>query len=132
MGVEDYLLPSTLNGIVAQRLVRRLCEHCREAYSPLPELLAQLGLEGRQLQFWRPTGCAACAQTGYSGRVSISETLIMTDLIRRQILQHAEANELQRAAVVAGMRPMLQDGIAKVAAGVTSVEEVMRVTREVE
>jgi general secretion pathway protein E len=132
MGVEDYLLPSTLNGIVAQRLVRRLCEHCREAYSPLPELLAQLGLEGRQLQFWRPTGCAACAQTGYSGRVSINETLIMTDLIRRQILQHAEANELQRAAVVAGMRPMLQDGIAKVAAGVTSVEEVMRVTREVE
>jgi general secretion pathway protein E len=132
MGVEDYLLPSTLNGIVAQRLVRRLCEHCREAYSPLPELLAQLGLEGRQLQFWRPTGCAACAQTGYSGRVSINETLIMTDLIRRQILQHAEANELQRAAVAAGMRPMLQDGVAKVTAGVTSVEEVMRVTREVE
>ena len=132
MGVEDYLLPSTLNGIVAQRLVRRLCEHCREAYSPLPELLAQLGLEGRQLQFWRPTGCAACAQTGYSGRVSINETLIMTDLIRRQILQHAEANELQRAAVAAGMQPMLQDGIAKVIAGVTSVEEVMRVTREVE
>ena len=77
-------------------------------------------------------GCAACAQTGYSGRISINETLIMTDLIRRQILQHAESNELQRAAVAAGMRPMLQDGIAKVAAGVTSVEEVMRVTREIE
>jgi general secretion pathway protein E len=132
MGVEDYLLPSTLNGIVAQRLVRRLCDQCREPYAPLPELLAQLGLEGQSLQFWRPIGCAACSQTGYSGRVSINETLIMTDLIRRQILQHAESNELQRAAVAAGMRPMLQDGIAKVAAGVTSVEEVMRVTREVE
>jgi len=132
MGVEDYLLPSTLNGIVAQRLVRRLCLHCREAYTPLPELLAQLGLEGQHLQFWCPIGCAACAQTGYSGRVSINEILIMTDLIRRQILQHAESNELQRAAVAAGMRPMLQDGIAKVAAGVTSVEEVMRVTREIE
>jgi general secretion pathway protein E len=132
MGVEDYLLPSTLNGIVAQRLVRRLCDQCREPYAPLPELLAQLGLEGQSLQFWRPTGCAACSQTGYSGRISINETLIMTDLIRRQILQHAESNELQRAAVAAGMRPMLQDGIAKVAAGVTSVEEVMRVTREVE
>ena len=132
MGVEDYLLPSTLNGIVAQRLVRRLCAHCREAYTPLPELLAQLGLEEQQLQFWRPKGCAACAQTGYSGRISINETLIMTDLIRRQILQHAESNELQRAAVAAGMQPMLQDGIAKVAAGVTSIEEVMRVTREVE
>ncbi|MGH6918516.1 MAG: GspE/PulE family protein, partial [Geminicoccaceae bacterium] len=131
MGVEDYLLPSTLNGIVAQRLVRRLCAHCREAYTPLPELLAQLGLEGPQ-QFWRPKGCAACAQTGYSGRISINEILIMTDLIRRQILQHAESNELQRAAIAAGMWPMLQDGIAKVAAGITSVEEVMRVTREIE
>ena len=131
MGVEDYLLTSTLNGIVAQRLVRRLCEHCREPYTPLPELLAQLGLAGPQ-QFWRPKGCAACAQTGYSGRISINEILIMTDLIRRQILQHAESNELQRAAIAAGMRPMLQDGIAKVAAGVTSVEEVMRVTREIE
>jgi general secretion pathway protein E len=132
MGVEDYLLPSTLNAIVAQRLVRCLCAHCREAYTPLPELLAQLGLEGQSLRFWRPTGCSACSQTGYSGRVSINEILIMTDLIRRQILQHAESNELQRAAIAAGMQPMLQDGIAKVAAGLTSVEEVMRVTREIE
>jgi general secretion pathway protein E len=131
MGVEDYLLPSTLNGIVAQRLVRRLCAACREPYAPLPELAAQLGLEG-QLRFWQPKGCAACAQTGYSGRISINETLVMTDQVRREILQHADANALQRAAVAAGMRPMLHDGIAKVAAGVTSVEEVMRVTREVE
>jgi general secretion pathway protein E len=132
MGVEDYLMTSTVNGIVAQRLVRRLCPQCREAYTPLPELLAQLGLEGQNAQFWRPAGCAACSQTGYSGRVSINEILIMTDLIRRQILQHAESNELQRAAIAAGMQPMLQDGIDKVAAGVTSVEEVMRVTREIE
>ncbi len=132
MGVEDYLLPSTLNGIVAQRLVRRLFEACREPYTPLPELAAQLGLAGQELRFWQAKGCAACAQTGYSGRISINETLIMTDQIRRQILQHADASALQRAAVAAGMQPMLQDGIAKVAAGVTSVEEVMRVTREVE
>jgi general secretion pathway protein E len=125
-------LPSTLNGIVAQRLVRRLCPQCREAYTPLPELLVKLGLEGQEPRFWRAKGCAACAQTGYSGRISINETLLMTDLIRRQILQHAEANELQRAAVAAGMQPMLQDGIAKVIAGVTSIEEVVRVTREVE
>jgi general secretion pathway protein E len=131
MGVEDYLLPSTLNAIVAQRLVRRLCQACREAYTPLPELLAQLGLEG-QSTFWRPAGCAACSQTGYSGRISINEILVMTDAIRRQVLQHAESTELQRTAVAAGMRPMLQDGIAKVIAGLTSVEEVMRVTREIE
>jgi general secretion pathway protein E len=132
MGVEDYLLPSTLNAIVAQRLVRRLCEQCREAYTPLPELVAQLGLQGQSPQFWRPTGCAACNQTGYSGRISINEILIMTDPIRRQILQHAESTELQRVAVASGMQPMMQDGIAKVAAGMTSVEEVVRVTREAE
>ncbi len=132
MGVEDYLLPSTLNAIVAQRLVRRLCQACREPYTPLPELLAQLGLEGQSMPFWRPKGCEACSQTGYNGRISINEILIMTDAIRRHVLQHAESTELQRAAVAAGMRPMLQDGIAKVAAGLTSVEEVMRVTREVE
>jgi general secretion pathway protein E len=133
MGVEDYLLPSTLNAIVAQRLVRRLCEHCREAYAPLPELAAQLGLGGQDdIRFWRAVGCGLCHHTGYSGRICINETLIMTDLIRRQLLQHAESTELQRAAVAAGMQPMLQDGIGKVAAGLTSVEEVMRVTREIE
>ena len=133
MGVEDYLLPSTLNAIVAQRLVRRLCEHCREAYAPLPELVAQLGLRGDgDIRFWRAVGCGGCHHTGYSGRICINETLIVTDLIRRQLLQHAESTELQRVAVAAGMQPMLQDGIGKMAGGLTSVEEVMRVTREVE
>jgi len=132
MGVEDYLLPSTLNAIVAQRLVRRLCQACREQYTPLPELLAQLGLEDQSLRFWRPSGCDVCSQTGYSGRISINEILVMNDAIRKQILQHAESTELQRTAVAAGMRLMLQDGIAKVTAGLTSIEEVMRVTREIE
>ena len=133
MGVEDYLLTSTVNGIVAQRLVRRLCPHCREPYAPLPELLAQLGLRRpRTSRFWRPTGCPKCNGTGYFGRISINEVLMLSDAIRRQILQHAEATELQRAALAAGMRPMFQDGIAKAAAGVTTIEEVLRVTREVE
>jgi general secretion pathway protein E len=133
MGVEDYLLPSTLNAIVAQRLVRRLCEHCREAYAPLPQLVAQLGVDGDgDVRFWRPVGCGSCHHTGYSGRICINETLIMIDVIRRQLLQHADSTELQRAAVAAGMQPMLQDGIAKMAHGLTSLEEVMRVTREVE
>ena len=132
MGVEDYLLTSTLNAIVAQRLVRRLCQQ-REAYTPLPELLEQLGLQGRSdITFWRPVGCAKCNDTGYFGRISINEVLIMSDPIRRQILHHAEATELQRAGLAAGMRPMFQDGIAKAAAGVTTIEEVLRVTREVD
>ena len=133
MGVEDYLLTSTLNAIVAQRLVRRLCRDCFEAYAPLPELLEQLGLQERSdITFWRPTGCARCNGTGYYGRISINEVLIMSDSIRRQILQHAEATELQRAGLAAGMQPMFQDGIAKAAAGVTTIEEVLRVTREVD
>jgi general secretion pathway protein E len=133
MGVEDYLMTSTLNAIVAQRLVRRLCRDCFEAYRPLPELLEQLALEGRgDVTFWRPTGCPRCNDTGYFGRISINEVLIMSDPIRKQILHHAEATELQRVALAAGMRPMFQDGILKAAAGITTIEEVLRVTREVD
>jgi general secretion pathway protein E len=133
MGVEDYLMTSTLNAIVAQRLVRQLCTECREAFTPLAELLAQLGLQpSTDATFWRPVGCAKCNGTGYFGRISINEVLVMSDAVRRQILHHAEATELQRTAVDAGMRPMFQDGIAKVLAGATTVEEVLRVTREVE
>ncbi len=131
MGVEDYLLTSTLNAIVAQRLVRQLCRHCREAYAPLPELLEQIGFDPRQqIAFWRPKGCEQCGGTGYYGRVSINEVLVMSDPVRRQLLQHAEATLLQRTALAAGMRPMFQDGMAKVVAGVTTIEEVLRVTRE--
>jgi general secretion pathway protein E len=133
MGVEDYLMTSTLNAIVAQRLVRRLCQDCCKPYAPLPELLAQLGREGSdEVTFWRPEGCPKCNDTGYFGRISINEVLIMSDPIRRQILHHAEATELQRAALATGMRPMFQDGIGKAAAGVTTIEEVLRVTREVD
>ena len=133
MGVDDYLLTSTMNAIVAQRLVRRLCHECREPYRPLPEVLAQLGLEAQpDARLWRPTGCARCNGTGYFGRISINEVLTLTDAIRRQILHHAEATELHRVALASGMRPMFQDGIAKALAGVSTLEEVLRVTREAE
>jgi general secretion pathway protein E len=133
MGVEDYLMTSTLNAIVAQRLVRRLCRDCFEPYTPLPELLLQLGLQGcADITFWRPVGCPKCNDTGYFGRISINEVLVMSNPIRRQILQHAEATELHRAALAAGMLPMFQNGIAKATAGITTIEEVLRVTREVD
>ncbi len=133
MGVEDYLMTSTVNGIVAQRLVRQLCTHCRKPFTPLPELLRQLGLDAAgQATFWQPEGCPKCNGTGYFGRISINEVLVVSDAVRRQILEHAEATALQRTAIEAGMRPMFQDGIAKVQAGITTVEEVLRVTREVE
>ena len=148
MGVEDYLLTSTVVGIVAQRLVRRLCPHCREAYQALPELADQIrrssgmadsalgrGLESglgsgegeESITLYRPVGCAQCNGLGYRGRVGILEILPLNDEIRRLVLRHAEAREIHAAAMAAGMRSMYQDGLAKARRGVTSLEEVMRV-----
>ncbi|MGI9418816.1 MAG: type II secretion system ATPase GspE [Geminicoccaceae bacterium] len=133
MGVEAFLLASTLNVVVAQRLVRCLCEACRESYRPLPDMLRQLGLKARDKRsFWRPRGCEACRQTGYRGRVGIHEVLVMQDAVRQEVLRGVDAGALHRAACKAGMMPMIKDGIEKAGSGVTTIEEVLRVTREVE
>jgi general secretion pathway protein E len=129
MGVEPYLLTSTLNGIVAQRLVRRLCPDCREAYDPLPELVAGLGL-GDIACLYRARGCAACQRRGYLGRVALVEVLPVTDAVRRLILGRDEAGAIEAAARAGGMRSMYQDGLDKAVAGLTTIDEVMRVTRE--
>jgi general secretion pathway protein E len=135
MGVEDYLLTSTLSGVAAQRLVRRLCEDCRVQEPALPELVEQLGLErygsGGESVLWRAVGCERCNGTGYRGRTGVMETLLVDDEIRRLILRRAESKELQRAALSAGMVSMYEDGIHKALSGVTTIEEVLRVTRDV-
>jgi general secretion pathway protein E len=134
MGVEDFLLTSTVNGIMAQRLVRVLCSHCREAYAAASELIDELQLRrfatSDQITLYRPRGCAQCNGTGYHGRTSILEMLVMSEPIRRLLIRGADGSEIQSAAIEAGMRTMYQDGIGKALAGVTSLEEVMRVTRE--
>ena len=134
MGVEDYLLTSTLIGIVAQRLVRTSLPGLLRGVQAAAGAARAAWPRGsrRGVTFWRPIGCARCDDTGYYGRISINEVLIMSDPIRRQILHHAEATELQRVALTAGMRPMFQDGILKASAGITTIEEVLRVTREVD
>ena len=134
MGVGDYLLPSTLNGVVAQRLVRTLCSHCREPYAALPELVEQIGLghaaqEGEVILFRAP-GCEHCNNTGYLGRSAIAEMLTMSDPIRRQILRHAESNEIHRAAVAEGMETMYENGVRRALGGTTTIDEVLRVTRD--
>jgi len=135
MGVQDFLLTSTLSGTVAQRLVRRLCRHCRESYVAMPELVLQLGLRrysnSPEIMLYRPKGCTECHGTGFFGRISIFEILVVSDAIRRLILQRAESHELERAAVQEGMRTMYDDGMSKAAAGVTAIEEVLQVTRDV-
>ncbi|WP_019935663.1 type II secretion system ATPase GspE [Oceanimonas smirnovii] len=134
MGVEDYLLTSTLNGVVGQRLIRVLCPHCKERYEPLPELVRELKLEplnpGEPVWLYQPVGCEHCARTGYHGRLAIQELLVMNDDIRKLVLSHADAGQIQRAAVAAGMRTMYGDGLLKVRQGITNVEEVIRVTQE--
>jgi general secretion pathway protein E len=134
MGVEDYLLTSTLNAVVGQRLVRILCEDCRTAYEPLRETVEKTGLErlasGDTPVLYRATGCEQCNDTGYRGRTAVLELIVMTDVIRRLVLQRADAVEIQRAAREEGMRTMYEDGLCKALAGTTTMEEVMRVTHE--
>ena len=133
MGVEDYLVTATLNGVLAQRLVRKLCEHCREPHEALPELIRELRLPGEgPLRLYRGHGCEHCRGSGYQGRVAITELLVFNDEVRRLVLSRAEAQEIHRAGVRAGMRSMYDDGILKALGGITSLEEVLRVTRDVE
>jgi general secretion pathway protein E len=134
MGVEDYLLTSTVNGILAQRLVRSLCRNCCEAYEPLPEVVAEFDLKryagDAPIVLYRPVGCEACGGTGYSGRLGIMEMLPMTDTIRSLIMRHAVSGEIRRLAIEEGMQTLYEDGLRKVLAGVVTLDEVLRVTRE--
>ena len=134
MGVEDYLLTSTVNAVLAQRLVRSLCHHCREAYTPLDEVVMRWGLQrfsdDKPINLYRAVGCEHCGHTGYHGRQAIVELLVMTDEIRQLVLRHSDAGEITRVAVEGGMQLMLDDGLRKVVAGITTIDEVRRVTQE--
>ena len=134
MGVEDYLLTSTVIGILAQRLVRKLCPHCKEPYAALPELVEQMRLRRysheREITLWRAKGCSHCAQTGYMGRLSILEMMPMTDAVRSLVMKHENAAELRAEAIREGMVTMYEDGLRKALGGVTTFEEVLRATRE--
>ena len=135
MGVDDYLITSTINGILAQRLVRRLCQHCKEAYEPLPELIEELALdkfvgEGERVTLYHPVGCEACGGSGYFGRLSLTEVLVMNDELRRLVMRHANAGEIQQAAIDDGMDTLRQDGLRKSVIGLTTLEEVARVAED--
>ncbi|MDQ6621748.1 MAG: type II secretion system ATPase GspE [Pseudomonadota bacterium] len=134
MGIEDYLLTSTIIGILAQRLVRTLCGHCKEAYVALPEVVEELMLDRfappGPITLYRAKGCAHCAQTGYTGRVSIIEMLPITDQLRSLVMKHATSTDLRNEAIRGGMRTMYEDGLIKAVGGITTFEEVLRVTRE--
>ncbi|OHE18094.1 MAG: type II secretion system protein GspE [Syntrophobacterales bacterium GWC2_56_13] len=132
MGIEPFLVTSSVIAIIAQRLVRVLCPKCKEASTPDDESLANLGVDKKQLEnhvLYRKQGCAACMNTGYRGRTAIFEILILDDPLKRLILKTSDSNQIQDEAMRRGMTNLLQDGAQKVLAGVTTIEEVFRVTR---
>ena len=133
MGVEDYLLTSTIAGIGAQRLVRKLCRDCRKpcgAPSDLPRQEDFERLSGDQgITFYEPGGCDQCNGTGYRERTTIMEFLEMSDPVRSLVMRHAEAHEIRRDAVERGMHTMFDDGMRKAIAGITTMDEVFRVTQ---
>ena len=135
MGVQDYLLTSTVNGIVAQRLVRTLCTHCRKAHDVLPELRQQLQLDKigyQEGQFvYEAVGCDQCSHSGFNGRTIILEFLPMTDTIRQLILAKADGSKIQKSAIEEGMQSMRSHGLKKALRGETTLEEILRVTQEV-
>ncbi|HET7873905.1 MAG TPA: type II secretion system ATPase GspE [Methylomirabilota bacterium] len=131
MGVEPYLIASVLNGVLAQRLVRRVCAKCRARYQPDPADLLALGVPNAgQAELVRGRGCEACRKTGYRGRTGIYELFPVTEEVRSLVLRRAPTGQIRRHAMEQGMAGLREDGWAKARAGVTTVDEVLRVTQE--
>ena len=126
MGMEDYLVSTCVIAVLAQRLVRKLCE-CKEEYTLDKESMARLGLDSNK-PLYRPNGCIECSNTGYRGRIAISELLIVNDNIRQMIVNRERSNVVQREAMKNGMRTLWQDGLSRVKEGLTSLSELERVT----
>jgi general secretion pathway protein E len=132
MGLEDYLMTAVLRGVLAQRLVRKLCPSCRREADAPAELVRRFELDRRTkgpIRLWHPVGCAECRQTGYRGRQAIAELLVPNDTIERLIFSRADTSEIERAAVAAGMVTMFQAGLDAALAGTTTIEEVVRSIR---
>jgi type IV pilus assembly protein PilB len=127
MGVEPFLMASSIECIVAQRLARRLCPGCRTPAKLSPEELLEIGVTDGGGEICEPVGCVACNHTGYMGRVGLYEVLVLNDEIRSLILSKAASGEIEEAAVAAGMHRLRDDGLEKVREGVTSLAEVLRV-----
>ena len=134
MGIKPYLVASTVQGILAQRLVRTICPSCREAYKPTKEekeILFLKPAESENIELYRGKGCSSCNDTGFKGRIGIFELLAMTDDIREMILNNASSSEICRKAKEQGMKTLKEDGLEKVKRGHTTIQEAMRVTQDV-
>jgi type IV pilus assembly protein PilB len=134
IGIEPFVAGSTLIGVVAQRLVRRLCMSCRRQYTPDPDVLRSLNIsesDAASLPFYKAVGCEQCNHTGYHGRLGLYEVMRVTDKLRRLIASRASEEALRDAALAGGMVSLGEDGLAKVKSGLTTAEELLRVVTEV-
>jgi type IV pilus assembly protein PilB len=131
MGIEPFLVATSVNLIQAQRLIRRVCAECKEAVPTPAEALVEIGFtpdEARDLKIFKGRGCAKCNNTGYKGRVGLYEVMEITDDIRELILIGASALELRKRAIENGMLTLRSSGLVKIRNGVTTIEEVVRET----
>ncbi len=132
MGIEPFLVGSSLDAVLAQRLSRRLCEWCKEAYEPAEKELAAVHWNfeefGAPTTLWRAVGCRSCAQTGYRGRLALNEVMPVTEQIERMTVEHASASEIKKVAIAEGMVTLRDDGLRKAIDGLTTLEEMLRVT----
>jgi general secretion pathway protein E len=134
MGIEPFLVSSSLIGVMAQRLVRLLCPHCKETYHPTAEEAGEIQIRMEEIPpegLYRPRGCPRCVETGYQGRTGIYELLPVDEAIQNVILKGNDANVIRRVAIERGMNTLRRDGALKVLQGITSVQEVARVTQEI-
>jgi type IV pilus assembly protein PilB len=133
IGIEPFLVASSLIGIVGQRLVRKICKHCIQSYTPTPDLLKSLGVgERKEITFMKGAGCQNCRGTGYSGRIGLFELMVLDESIRNLVVSKTSINGIRIAAREAGFVGLREEGLLKALKGVTSLEEVLRVTQEIE
>jgi len=132
MGIEPFLIASSALAILGQRLARKICDRCKKPYAATPELLKSLGIATGNVTFYRGEGCPACKKTGYQGRVGLYELMDMTEAVREQIISKASSSAIKITASQSGFKTLRQEGLVKAAAGLTTVEEVLRVTQEAE
>ena len=129
MGIEPFLIASSVEGVIAQRLVRKICPHCKEPYKPNKEELRELGLPERDYTFYRGKGCEHCLGTGYRGRTGIFEVLEIDEELKKLINHTQDANDIRNEAKKKGFKTMLEDGIEKILKGITTSSEVLSVVK---
>lgn len=131
MGIEPFLISSSVLAVIAQRLVRRLCDNCKAKYTPTPDMLQSVGIDAAQAQkmtFYKPVGCDKCLNLGYKGRLPVFEIMVMSNALARLVVEKVDANILRAQAIKDGMKLLIQDGVWKIELGYTTIEEVLSVS----